>query len=294
MKSSELYFEQVLIGTLAMVTGGAPWLPELKTCLESLDTASAVAGSSFFLGLAFWIGIPLDRLADSISDRLDRHGRLRFALKRAAGTLLQEGARPDAPYPDLYPEDRLRIASLREGEAVVDWIDYDRSRIRLARSLALYSPALTLALTVGLDRMHHDPAPPLSSGWPVAILGAYFVWAFLNRCPKPLPRTDDPKIVSYARRWGFIETTDQPVKAKPGSTDLAVWASEWQGLVIPAGLLATSLLVALGRGRDVLSVVAAGGVSITILAAWTWWRISYTFRTYLSDLQRYPKASAAR
>jgi hypothetical protein len=45
--------------------------------------------------------------------------------------------------------------------------------------------------------------------------------------------------------------------------------------------------------RDPLSIiVVCAGVAIVVLAAWSWWRIGATYRSYLLDLERYPASAA--
>ncbi len=286
MKTTELYVEQVLIGALAIAIAVLPWLPELRSRLTSIDAPIGLAGGSLALGLAFWLGIPFDRLADSISDRLDRHSRLRFALKRAKGSALPKKNHLDKLDPDLYPEDRLRIAGLRDRDAVVNWIDYHRSRIRLARALALYGPALTLTLTLGLERALPVKAASVNDAWLGGIVAAYLLWALLVRCGPPLPRTDEPQLIDYARRWRFVDPDGQRV-VKSDTSDLSVWASEWLTLIVPAGLLGVALLVAFSTKDASVRLAACAGTSMTVISTWAWWRISFTYRSYLCDLDRY-------
>jgi hypothetical protein len=290
MKTSELYLEQVLIGALAIVIVVLPWLRELATKLSALDTASGLAGGSLALGLAFWLGIPLDRLADTLSERLDRHGRLRFALARAKGWPLpvaDERGRLDR---DVYPEDRLRIAGLRDKDAVVSWIDYHRSRIRLTRALALYGPAVTLMLTLGLERLRPIDPPVVNVAWHALVAVAYLLWTVLVRLGGALPRTDEAALIAYARRWRFVDAEGSRLQ-KTTTRDVAVWAAEWPSLVVPTALLAIALLVAASGEEAPTRIGACAGTVITLVSAWAWWRIGFTFRTYLYDLDQYPRDS---
>jgi len=87
MKTTELYVEQVLIGLLVIAIGVLPWAPELRGKLASMT----IGEGSVLLGLAFWLGIPFDQFADTLSERLERHNRLQFALRKVIGKELPQG-----------------------------------------------------------------------------------------------------------------------------------------------------------------------------------------------------------
>jgi hypothetical protein len=70
MKTAELQVEHVLIGAVVLATGLVPWLPELSRWVEHHDNA---------LNL---VGIMFDRLADTLTEPLERHQRLRFGLRQ--------------------------------------------------------------------------------------------------------------------------------------------------------------------------------------------------------------------
>ena len=84
MKTTELYIEQVIIGLLVLTIAAAPWARELVGTLGEINIKEV----SVFLGLAFLLGIPFDRFADTLSDRLERHHRLQFALDKWIGQKL--------------------------------------------------------------------------------------------------------------------------------------------------------------------------------------------------------------
>ena len=77
------------------------------------------------MALAFLLGIPFDRLADTLSERLERHHRLQFALN------IWDGHKFPATKPapennqleqDIFAEDEFRLQGLREKDAVVNCI----------------------------------------------------------------------------------------------------------------------------------------------------------------------------
>lgn len=285
MKTTELWIEQVLIGGLGMTVALLPWLPEVLAREPRVDFLAGLAGGSLALGLAFWLGIPLDRLADTLSERLDRHARLRFALTRARGRPLPQADARGRLDRDVGPEDRLRIAGLRDSEAAVSWIDYHRSRIRLTRAMALYGPALTITLVAGVERMRPDRSP-VNLTVLAGILAAYVLWALLVRLSPALPRTDEAGLIRYATEWGFVDPGTARV-TRTATSDISVWGAEWVSLAVPTALLAVALVQAGSSAAPWARLAAVAGAAVTVISAWAWWRIGFTFRTYLYELDRY-------
>src|SRR5215510_6076369 len=301
MKTTELYIEQVLIGLLIIAIAALPWVPELIPKLASVSTAAAIAEGSVLLGLAFWLGIPFDRFADTLSERLERHNRLQFALNNAIGEKLpvptQEslGTRLDK---DIYAEDRLRLKGLRNDEAVVNWIEYHRSRIRLARALAVYGPALTFSMTLGVSRSLKEIPHSVSWLWLSSVAAGYFVWAILASPPKvvrdklgnsrvlravfskEVPRTDKAQFIEYAKKWERVENDHF---TKGNYADPLLWVYEWRILAIPLLLFVWAISLGVENGTTTASVAWIGAV-LSVISAWSWWRISFTYRSYLRDL----------
>jgi hypothetical protein len=286
MKTTELYVEQCFIGALVIAIVLIPWIPELWSELESLNAAIGLVTGSIALGVAFWLGIPFDRLADTLTERLDRHNRLRFALTRAVG---REVPTQGGFKSDLFPEDQFRLEGLRDSDSVVSWIDYHRSRIRLSRALALYGPALTLTLSYGVARAPQEHPARASQLLLPAIVGAYILWALLARSGERLPRTDHPCVIAYAKRWGHVREAGTRIQ-ESDQGDPSVWVSEWRVLAVPLALLAVALALAFRSGSVGAQLAASGGALLTVIAAWSWWRISITFRSYLCDLGRWRRA----
>ena len=297
MKTTELYIEQVLIGFLVIAIATLPWAPELGPELVGISGVKAIAEGSLLLGLAFWLGIPFDRFADTLSERLDRHNRLQFALYRAAGEKLPkpQEKRPDRLDRDIYPEDKLRQNALASAEGLVNWIEYHRSRIRLARALAVYGPALTVSVTVGMSRLKW-PTPPVGVVWPYGVLVAgYWLWAIVASPPKALrknhakessdnwvfgerlPRTDAAEFLCYGKKQSLVEDGRF---VQPRTSHLRIWGSEFRVLLVPVGLILAALVLAIRDGQKTATAASAATL-ITIISAWSWWRISFTYRSYL-------------
>jgi hypothetical protein len=276
MKTTELYLEQVLIGFLIIAIAAMPWAQELWAHLQTAGTPVGIAGgSAAALSFAFWLGIPFDRLADSLSDRLDTRNRLAFALKprKMAKPLDRNGD----PISDPYPEDLFLILCRRDQPTVIRTWDYLRSRIRLSRALAVYAPALTLIATLAVCRWSENTEKiPLSTAalWFGFVIAAYLAWSILNASAKPkLPRTDDDlKYTDYETQW-------------KNKSELSLWSAELRTWIVPALLLAASLvvgLIALCNDAAAFTTASAGTV-LTVVSALSWWRISSTYRKFLLD-----------
>ncbi|MEA2874148.1 MAG: hypothetical protein QOH67_4124 [Hyphomicrobiales bacterium] len=279
MKTTELYLEQVLIGFLIIAIGALPWLPELWRSLEDIKAVVGIVGGSAALGLAFLIGIPFDRLADTLLDRLDARSRIELALGKLKGRYKSQKEWDESlPFPDLYPEDRLLIAGRRRAGPIVDSLDYHRSRIRLARALAVFGPALTFIATLAVARWEEAEirfvqlSPSL---WLGVVVAAYLVWMLLVVSDDKLPRTNEPRILDEG--------------GKPA------WRVELRSWIVPLLLLLASTamgLAAICNYPDVL-LTALGGAALTILCTWTWWRITSTYRLFLLNCDRFSDKTGA-
>ena len=133
MKTTELFVEQTLTGLLILAAGAAPFLSWEK--LEKLPGEAKggidISSAAGAIGIAYLLGVIFDRFADTLLERINRWNRLLFAidLKRENKALS-----PDDP----FPEDRLQIEVIHKGHEAWEWMDYLRSRIRIARAMAAF------------------------------------------------------------------------------------------------------------------------------------------------------------
>ena len=281
MKTTELYLEQVLIGFLIIFIGAFPWIPVLWSHAGDIKTGMSIIGGSAALGFAFFIGIPFDRLADTLSDRLEQHSRLKAAIAALKPPPPPKPTdRNGAPIDDPYPEDMLLIACRRD-QSVVRALDYLRSRVRLTRALAAYAPALTLIATLSVDcwQTEDDIAPARAAVWFGLVAAAYLAWALLVSMTESLPRTHDTT-------GRFKQYQDRPPAAcYDGAT-----------YVVPALVLIASIAAGSMKACDHPLVLAAalGGATLTILSTWSWWRISKTYRAFLLDCWKFGNPGAAK
>lgn len=290
MKLTELYFEQVLIGFLVIVIAALPWLPEIMQAAPNLKELGSVAAiGSAAVGIAFFIGIPFDRLADTLTEGLDRLQRLKVAYERASTLICAAG-------PDPFPEDAWTLKCLEEDKIVQRW-NYLRSRIRLTRALAVFGPALTATAAYGVARGHAVGKLPQGSVSDLLVWGAilttYLIWALSimerERQRKGWCRTNDKNFVAHARLGRWEPREDGPaagaVPSKPRDEvpDRSLWKLEAPSWVIPLALLAVTAAVA-WRTDPRAFLIAIVGAAVTVASAWSWWRISATSRGTLKDL----------
>jgi len=298
MKTGELFVEQVLIGSVMMVAAGLPWAPEILCLAREQGTALGVAGGAALVGVAYLLGILGDRLADTLTEEIERHQRLRFALTRR---LAAAGPAPRLPPPgesgwdDPFPEDRLRLAVLRDAPAVVQWMDYHRSRVRITRAMAVWLPAVTLAGVVAAARL--SPVMSIASNptWavvPYAVFGAV-AWLMSRRHaardtrPAALgggwpraPRTDSPAAYDYGVANGFADDGRSSRDRRRRTLRQVLMGDPAVGG--GAALIALSLgLTLVPPVQGAPAAAALAGAVLGVLSSWSWWRISWTFRTYL-------------
>ena len=149
MKATEVFVEQLIIGTMALLAAGLPFAPELSELwrehASDLGTVRQATLLALLVGSAYLLGIVLDRFIDTLLQRLDANNRLRFALSKVESA-------PER-WKDPFPEGRYRLAALELGGAVAEWLDYLRSRIRLSRALAALLPGLTVAGVLAAARL---------------------------------------------------------------------------------------------------------------------------------------------
>lgn len=273
MKTSELYLEQVLIGFLIIAIAALPWIPELLWRTEEIKAGIGIIGGSAALGFAFFIGVPFDRLADTLTGRLDRRNRLKFAIdrenKKSQDQNMKFQDQSGKDIDDPFPEDMLVILCRRD-KGASETEDYHRSRVRLTRALAAYAPAMALIATFSVAHWETEGwqvEPSTTAAWFGLVAAMYFVWALLVLDDSDLPRTNNRK-----------KMDDYSVQQSKTGFDL-------RNLAMPSLILAVAVFVGLRHGCEhkLALATALGGALFTLLSMWSWWRISTTYRRFLAD-----------
>jgi hypothetical protein len=296
VKTTEVFVEQVLIGALVLGAAALPWWPDAARLFVP-DGVAGLGGGLAAVGLAYLLGILCDRLADTLTEDLERHQRLRFAL---GWPTLRAVARParEGDWTDPFPEDALRLAVLRDSEPVVAWLDYHRSRVRLTRALAVFLPAAAFAAVLGAARL----APPAGVGpeWVALVpliygLVAWRGWRRRQQSGEPgasrpawplAPKTYRPQAYDYGHDQGFTADDDASRRRRWHSLVRVLLADP---AVQGAALLhATAIVVAVATGRGAILGLALLGAGLTAMSGWSWWRISATYRHYLGQAGRTP------
>ncbi len=271
MKSTELFVEQTLTGFLVLTAAAAPFLA-WETLQKLPDEAKGgvdISSAAGAIGAAYLLGVIFDRFADTLLERFNRWNRLLFAIELKEKN---EALSPDDP----FPEDRLQIEVIHEGGEAWEWMDYLRSRIRIARAMAAFVPAFTLSmmLAMGLrDRrgIINAVLATVVAAYVVAFLASRILEKSSRRMPKTYHlRTDE----DLQRARANMRATSEP--------------AFWLGLFLIA--LGLGLIpLANGPDRDVMAAVLATGTVLGAISAWVWWRTTVTFMQFLSDFRKWAR-----
>ncbi|HJU41393.1 MAG TPA: hypothetical protein VJ691_01215 [Vicinamibacterales bacterium] len=271
MKSTELFVEQTLTGFLVLSAAAAPFVG-LEMVQQVSDEATGgldIGEAAGAIGAAYLLGVIFDRFADTLLERFNRWNRLLFAIELREKN---EGLSPHDP----FPEDQLQIEVIHQGGEAWEWMDYLRARIRTARAMAAFVPAVTisLALVAGF---------PGRVGMAQAVLGivlAAYVLSFvasriLEKSARRLPKTYELRSegdCEHAR--AMMRTLKEPVF--------------WLGVFLFA--LGVSLIVlAPGDDRVTMAYVLATGGVLGGISGWVWWRTTITFMQFLRDFRTWAR-----
>lgn len=300
MKTTELVVEQVLLGVIVFMIGALPLMPRFDGDLSiSWSSAEGLLGAGVLLGLAYLVGVIFDRLADSILETWERHLRLRFALNPLR--------KWPAPWKDPFPEDTYKVRILIKGGEVAEWIAYLRTRIRLARSLTVFLPGLTVAFQVYLLSLTEGDR--WSVDWlGIALLAGYVllpaIQSIMPRADVDSKSTEDKRSSIWQKgiwsppRTNEDETTIRHyarlrgLTARDGASpawilrDVCLGVPFWLFIV----LLAISMCVVFyaydPAHQNLLLLITIGGFGLTMLSGWVWSRILNTYMTYLQQFGR--------
>jgi hypothetical protein len=267
MKTTELFVEQTLTGFLVLTAAAAPFVSweNLQKLPDEAKGGIDISSAAGAIGVAYLLGVIFDRFADTLLERINRWNRLLFAID------LMEGNKALSP-DDPFPEDQLQIEVIHQGDEAWEWMDYLRSRIRVARAMTAFVPALTLSmvLAVGLrDRPGMSRA--VLGSVVAAYIASFLVSQILERSSRRIPKTYD------------LHTKEdcQGARAKMRTIGEPVI---WLGVL----LLALGLgLIPIGTNPGRAAAVLAAGAVLTAISAWAWWRTTETFMQFLRDFRKW-------
>jgi hypothetical protein len=271
MKTTELFVEQTLTGFLVLTAAAAPFL-SWETLQKLPDEAQGgvdISSAAGAIGVAYLLGVIFDRFADTLLERFNRWNRLLFAIE-----LKQENKAlsPDDP----FPEDRLQIEVIHAGDEAWEWMDYIRARIRLARAMAVFVPALTVSMELAMGlRDRPGTINAVLAMIVAAYVSAFLVSQMLERSSRRMPKT-------YHLRTG---EDCQVARAQMRAVREPVF---WLGVFLLALGLGLIPLGA-GPGRGAMVAVFATGAVLTAISAWAWWRTTETFMQFLHDFRKWAR-----
>ena len=271
MKTTELFVEQTLTGFLVLTAGAAPFLSweTLQELPEEAKGGIDISSAAGAIGAAYLLGVIFDRFADTLLERINRWNRLLFAIE------LKEEKKALSP-DDPFPEDQLQIEVIHEGGEAWEWMDYLRSRIRVARAMTAFVPAfaLSMELSVGL-RDRPGMVKPVLAIIVTAYVAAFLVTQILERSSRRLPKTYD------------LHTDEdcQSARAKMSATREPAF---WLGMFLLALGLAL-IPLGTGPGRATMAAVLATGAVLTAISIWAWWRTTETFMQFLRDFRKWAR-----
>jgi hypothetical protein len=271
MKTTELFVEQTLTGFLVVTAAAAPFLSweTLQELPEEAKGGIDISSAAGAIGIAYLLGVIFDRFADTLLERINRWNRLLFAIE------LKEENKALSPE-DPFPEDRLQIEVIHEGNEAWEWMDYLRSRIRVARAMTAFVPALTLSMELAMGVRDR---PGMVKAVLAMVVGAYvaaFLWSqILERSSWQLPKT-------------YHLHTDEDFQGARDKMRVTREPIFWLGMF----LLALGIgLIPLGAepGRGAMAAVLATGAVLSGISAWAWWRTTGTFMQFLRDFRKWAR-----
>src|SRR5688572_4049119 len=269
MKTTELFVEQTLTGFLVLTAAAAPFL-SWETLRELPDEAQGgidIGSAAGAIGVAYLLGVIFDRFADTLLARINRWNRLLFAIELSKE---KQALSPDDP----FPEDQLQIEVIHQGDEAWEWMDYLRARIRLARAMTAFVPALTVSIELAMGiRDRPDIITAVLAIVVTAYVAAFLVSQMLERSSLRLPKT-------------YHLHTDEDCRGARAKMRAVREPALWLGVVL---LVLGVGLVPLGSGasQTAMAAAVATGAVLTAISAWAWWRTTQTFMEFLRDFRRW-------
>ena len=286
MSTTAIFVDQVLIGGAFL---GMIWLLRSTNGFSLENPGTAVGG--ILLGAAYILGIFYDRFADTLFENLEKHHRAFFTI-----SLIVDHR--DRPGDDPFPEDDYRMTILDRDHAS-EYEAYLRSRLRLARAMAMLAPGFALAALVPL----HPGQTTLQNLLGTIVIVTYAL-AFLlkqvtdsvsskSKWRKPffawdlkVPRTDKLKNVmsDYKRIVGFRNR--EGVDVQPNFLWLALLHDSTFKVVFVSTAVATLAAFWLGAEGWTVALPTAGFFAMALFA-WTWWRVHETYFVFLENYNKH-------
>ena len=287
LKSTEIVIEQLIIGLLfivivVMFAWGNP-LPLLQSGDDAYQT--------FIFGVliviaAYAAGIVVDRWSDTLLEQLERLVRIQVYLKNTSYRELCCSKTVSLPN-----EPSIRLEIQKKDDGIADHHDYLRRRMRISRAITCLMPAFFLALA----SMEYQGKDQEIMRWIIGG-GVFFIYAFVlvysiflreeNKVPKTHPTKP---LCGYLKQFAPDDSAvHDKMNIEFHARHLANPATV--GLIIFA-ISGVLLLVCLHNFYSPINTVKIflyiGGIIVTCLVGWAWWRISKTYFTFLQHYTRF-------
>jgi hypothetical protein len=269
MKTTELFVEQTLTGFLVLTAGAAPFLSweKLQKLPEEAKGGVDISSAAGAIGVAYLLGVIFDRFADTLLERINRWNRLLFAIELKKENKVLS---PDDP----FPEDQIQIEVIQKGDEVWEWMDYIRSRIRVARAMTAFVPAVTLSMELAMGLRDRPGMVKAFLGIVVAAyVAAFLVSQILERSSRRLPKTNDLH-------------TDEDCRGARAKMRATREPAFWLGVFL-LGLGLGLIPLGTGPSRAAMAAVLATGAVLAAISGWAWWRTTETFMQFLRDFRKW-------
>lgn len=285
MKTTEVFVEQVLIGLLVILNFGLIFSQDIGSQFKrDFQTGAAV------VAVAYLVGIVFDRFADTLLEDIERHNRLRFALR---------GKNPSFTK-DPFPEDEYRMRVLQNHEAFA-YSNYIRTRMRLSRAMAILIPGLSVSLLLRVTRPT-NAARASAVALTAAIYGGALLLQLIRGLRVRKKNISTNERTALATLWYKPPRTDDRCELRRYRFRSTCWfavrePSAWAFVLLTALALTLAiganppscdqtLAFALFPNRLAMLAVPVLSIVLTLLTGWTWWRITETFMAFLRDFSR--------
>ena len=168
----------------------------------------------------------------------------------------------------------MQIEVIHRGDEAWEWMDYLRSRIRIARAMAAFVPALTLSMVLAMGlRDRQGLVKAVLASVVGAYVVAFLVSRILEKSSRRMPKT-------YELR------SDEDCKHARASMSTTREPAFWLGVfLIALGLGLIPLADAPHRGA--MASALATGTVLGGISAWVWWRTTVTFMQFLGDFRKF-------
>ena len=261
MKTAEVAIEHVLAGVLALCAFVLPLFGGLNINPQFLQPGALIG----VLGIAYLFGVVFDKVADTLLSPFEQCMRLQQPIKKLKEKLSSEV--------DPFPQGALEFALRGEKGGRLEWMDSLRSRIRIARGLAVLGLPATLGIAIYLNPPGMDDAiAGTSLKWPHLAIALNMFLIFIS------------VRISHGKRWPMPKTfelhNERKKKMDKARKHMWIRASMYL-LMLFASAVSMAIIAASRVNRYEIIPIGICGIVAPLLALWTWHRITETYMSFV-------------